>query len=359
MKLKHTLTITTLATLLIILYHVNSNKSSDDVENYEEPLFNTTNLAKSNKIFNLDLKYIQNSSTCAQNESFLAIIVITSYFGHVELRSAIRRAFSEKTLAHMGLKRVFLLGEAPSDKYTKQESIVNENRRFNDIIQGNFIEAYRNLTYKHLMGLKWATDHCKAQFLIKMDDDIVVNLRAVVDILKNTKFPQKLLAGYIFKGMKPIRLKANKWYVTEEEYKYNNYPAFISGWFYITNIKTGQHLVLLSNYYKYFWIDDLFVTGIVANSLKIRHYDLSKYFTVNPEFLECCIRDVKKKLSCDIMVGPNGGDNNLFFKFNEALSFCYDNNCKNRIKSLNDTCISEYKVNLGRGEGVIQNYKIK
>jgi len=39
--------------------------------------------------------------------------------------------------------------------------IVEESEVHHDLIQGNFIDAYRNMTYKHVMGLKWATYFCQ------------------------------------------------------------------------------------------------------------------------------------------------------------------------------------------------------
>lgn len=74
--------------------------------------------------------------------------------------------------------------------------------------------------------------------------------------------------------------------------------------------------------------------------------------------MECCIRDIQKKLDCDVLVGPNGGDNNLFYKFNKALNYCDENKCNNRSKSLNDTCVTEFKLHLGNGNGIIEKYKL-
>lgn len=41
-------------------------------------------------------------------------MIITSYAGHVELRSAHRRAFSSNDLEKIGIKRVFLLAKFPT-----------------------------------------------------------------------------------------------------------------------------------------------------------------------------------------------------------------------------------------------------
>ncbi|RZB41646.1 beta-1,3-galactosyltransferase 5, partial [Asbolus verrucosus] len=271
------------------------------------------------KLFNLTFKYTIKANPClSHNKKIFAVIIVTSHYNNVETRSAMRRAFSHKDLENLNLKRVFLLGEAPNSVYLKQESILDESKRFGDIIQGNFLEAYRNLTYKHIMGLKWVSEHCQtAKYVIKMDDDIVVNIEKTVRLLNDISLSKSLMAGYILRDMLPIREPANKWYVTKEEYRHSKYPPFVSGWFYVTTPKIAGKLVFLSHYFDYFWIDDVYVTGILTQKLRIKLYDLKKYFTLYPEFLQCCMNDIQKRLDCDILVGPNGGDNNLFYEFNK------------------------------------------
>ena len=45
------------------------------------------------------------------------------------------------------------------------------------IFQGNFIDSFENLSYKHLMGFKWLEDECltsKPSFVVKADDDVFI-----------------------------------------------------------------------------------------------------------------------------------------------------------------------------------------
>ncbi len=45
---------------------------------------------------------------------------------------------------------------------------------------------YRNLTYKHIMGLKWVSTHCSnAHTVVKVDDDTFVNIFQLTTFLKN------------------------------------------------------------------------------------------------------------------------------------------------------------------------------
>lgn len=57
-----------------------------------------------------------------------------------------------------------------------QESLESENDQYHDIVQGSFRDAYRNMTYKHVMSLKWALYFCpRVRYVLKTDDDIFVN----------------------------------------------------------------------------------------------------------------------------------------------------------------------------------------
>lgn len=342
--------------IFLILFNI--KPSSEKV--YKNVFYREKNYIFDDKLFDIKLKYLLQSNVCDDNSNILAVILVTSYFGNVEARSAMRRAFSAEDLNNLGIKRVFLLGEAPKDIYTKQNAIENESRRFNDILQGNFMEAYRNLTYKHMMGIKWVNRYCtSAKYVIKMDDDIVVNLKKIVHMLKIIKLPKKPIAGYILNNMTPIREPANKWYVTMDEYNKSNYPQFVSGWFYITTPQVCMDLEKESKNVPYFWIDDVYITGILPKYVKIRLYDLKKIFTVHPEFLQCCMNDQKKyNFDCDILIGPNGGDNNLYYTFNNQMKECDIKKCLNRTKSLDDTCVAERKFNLGKGNAKIDTYRL-
>jgi hypothetical protein len=81
------------------------------------------------------------------------LLLVTSNARNRDLRQAQRDAFPATGLASLRVCRRFLLAV---DRSLRQDEVERENEQHKDIIQGNFAEAYRNLTYKHLMGLQWA-----------------------------------------------------------------------------------------------------------------------------------------------------------------------------------------------------------
>ena len=46
------------------------------------------------------------------------------------------------------MKRIFVLGDSPE----WNEMLKDEQKSYKDILQINFVDAYRNMTYKHLGG---------------------------------------------------------------------------------------------------------------------------------------------------------------------------------------------------------------
>ncbi|XP_023940380.1 beta-1,3-galactosyltransferase 1 [Bicyclus anynana] len=274
--------------------------------------------------------------TC--NQSFI-VIIVTSYTGHVELRSAHRRAMPSSYLSKLNITRIFLLAKIPKqERYITQDAIRDESNIFGDILQGSFYEHYRNLTYKHLMGLKWASSVCQdTSYILKVDDDTVFNIDKTYEFLKNipTSDRSSFIMGYILNNTKPRRNEQNKWYVTWDEYSRSVYPPYLSGWYYIMSPKIAALISAEAIYHPFFWIDDIFVTGLLTESLGIKLKQLpNDYWLEYYELLECCLRDmVKKSIKCDYIVGPNGGRNNLIVEFNEAFANCQKwDNCTTRTQ---------------------------
>ena len=139
---------------------------------------------------------------------------------------------------------MFLLGQTNSTKLDKL--LLNEARVYGDIVFGDFIDSYRNLTRKMELGIEWAAKHCKAQFVMKADEDSFVNIHELILWLKEyqRKHPDKPLymgAALIDKG--PFREPESRFYVSEEEYPESKYPPYAAGPGYVFS---GKLLVKLS-----------------------------------------------------------------------------------------------------------------
>lgn len=206
--------------------------------------------------------------------------IVTSSANDAAYRTALRYAYPSEMLKSLNVTRIFLLGRPKEENMWKY--ILKESQKYNDLLQGDFLENYKNLTLKHLMGLKWVSSNCKANFLIKTDNDIVLDIFEILKLLQEKKIEENTMSGYILRNMKPIRISNNKWFATREDFPGEIYPDFLSGWFYITNLKVAQLLVNTSEKFKnFFWIDDVFVSGILRQKCDIKLKELNNFYATD------------------------------------------------------------------------------
>ena len=132
-----------------------------------------------------NFSYILNPgySVCDNSNSSVYILVyVHSGPSNYQRRVVIRETWSTRTL-FPDLRLVFMIGKTLDKNLMK--AIEYENEIYQDIVQEDFIDAYKNLTYKGVMALKWISIYCpKTKYVLKVDDDIVVNTFTLINHLK-------------------------------------------------------------------------------------------------------------------------------------------------------------------------------
>lgn len=262
-------------------------------------------------------KYVIDSAVCESSCSSrdCTPILVHSHVGHFEFRRAIRRSYPQTVLDALGFRYIFMTGLPNTTDV--QSRLFRESSRHGDIVQGNFREAYRNLTYKHAMGLTWYAERCrKSTRVAKMDDDIAVNLFKLKDVVERLDYNG--LAGCVIKA-KPIRDERNKWYVTREEFAGDAYPPFLSGWLYVASTRAVTGLLGAIQRENYFWIDDLYVTGVLAERARIDLVDLRFDFEIDPGSIYCCILNQQR---CEFLAAPIGDNYTLLQQYSRQLTYC-------------------------------------
>ena len=79
-----------------------------------------------------------------------------------------------------------------------QENLKEESNRYHDIVQGNFIHSYVNMTYKFVFELYRVKHHCPtSRFVDKIDDDAIVNVYRRVDFLVELETDKGMLHRFI------------------------------------------------------------------------------------------------------------------------------------------------------------------
>lgn len=177
----------------------------------------------------IDFSFKMNTDPCkGYDAGLLLMVIVSSKISNFENRMTIRSTWGRSVEA---MKVVFLIGE--TNNQTLIDKISNESLLHNDLVQGNFIDAYRNMTYKHVMGLKWVTRYCPmARYVLKTDDDVLVNVRALSHFLVKELSPwgaRDLIACQVLEHALAQRGHNSKWKVSLEEYEAYYYPTYCAG----------------------------------------------------------------------------------------------------------------------------------
>ncbi|KAF0299305.1 UDP-GlcNAc:betaGal beta-1,3-N-acetylglucosaminyltransferase 7 [Amphibalanus amphitrite] len=287
-------------------------------------------------------QYLLNSPVCGGGEQVRAVIVVHSDPRRPEVRQAIRDSLPAVELAQLGLRRAFMLAEASTklredDTTISQFAVAAENALYHDIVQGDFHDSYYNLTYKHIMALDWATTLCpQARHIIKMDDDIAYNVYEVLHLLEKTP-DNGYLGGNAFRTSKPYRGNS-KWHVSLEEWPKEYYPPYVSGWLYIVSQDVARAMVRRSTEVPLFWIDDLFITGMITEQLGIYVTGFNQLFATSAECVRHTVNQNYPRLgrpsgtvfSPSVVVTPTDRDLDALKAFNKLCRYCRSRPCHKR-----------------------------
>ncbi|XP_042864831.1 beta-1,3-galactosyltransferase 5-like [Penaeus japonicus] len=313
-----------------------------------------------------DFSYVINNDVCGRGSDVFTVVIVHTHPANREVRDIMRTQIPQQDLQDLGVRRVFLLARAEWQDQalyhqTPQADIDRENVQNQDIVQGNFKEHYHNLTYKHVMGLQWVTRYCpQVKYIIKMDDDIAVDLYQFRDLLKyRYRERTNVILGLLQVEARPVRNKQSKWYVSETEFPGKFYAPFMSGWAYAMSLDAARLIVAESSKVPYFWIDDVHVTGTLAERSGVKREGLNRFYTLHVDHLYCCIElpDHAEYL-CDFLAGPSEGDTNVMTKVLGHARFCYVNTCYRRPPehSVSKMCVRTKLpplAPLGKGRGEI------
>jgi beta-1,3-galactosyltransferase 1 len=180
----------------------------------------------------------------------------------------------------------FILGESADPELNLR--LVNENDEYGDIIQGEFLDSYRNLSFKSMVAWRWIKHNCmNAKFVLKIDDDVFVNTRSLLDFIRNrTRFdpPRHAMAGMTM-STGPIRAPGHMWYVSKEEFPDNSFPTYMNG---PASLFTRAMPALL---YKHaFTTKDLWITVILYFIHSLKSSKILGLTVLRTHGMECWLR---------------------------------------------------------------------
>ncbi|XP_037709465.1 beta-1,3-galactosyltransferase 5 isoform X3 [Drosophila subpulchrella] len=216
------------------------------------------------------------------------LVLITSAVHHEAARMSIRQ-----TWMHYGSRRdvgmAFILGRTTNQ--TLNKVIEQEDFMYRDLIRGHFIDSYNNLTLKTISLLEWTDLHCpKAKYLLKTDDDMFINVPKLITLMSTLK-ANRSIYGRRAENWKPIRNKWSKYHISFAQYGKATFPFFTTGPAYLLTGDIVHALYLQSLNTAFLKLEDVFTTGIVAESLDIRRVNVREIANTRTKFEACHIRD--------------------------------------------------------------------
>lgn len=225
-----------------------------------------------NRLIGIAFNFIILNEPCKQSAPFLLIVIHSSADNFIK-RITIRETWG---LNDDQIKTLFLIGNSTSTEVNRKVEV--ENRHFKDIVQGSFVENYYNLTYKHGMALKYTLYHCpQAKYVLRADDDIFVNTPELVAFFKNKLSVygvRKCIMCNVIRNAKVFRSYRSKWRMSFEIYPGKYYPTYCEGWHVVYSPDVMFQLYRELQKHKYFNIDDVLVTGILAKNINyVNHTD--------------------------------------------------------------------------------------
>ena len=216
---------------------------------------------------------LNNASVCS-SDVFL-LFVVNSAREHKEEREVIRETWgSVKEYSGAQIRTVFLVGELSTGQ--SNEPLKAESDVHGDLIQGNFIDDYANLTYKTVMGLYWVNTYCPTvSFVMKADDDVSINLYKLIHFLQEISKTQSKLSNFFYGSCGqhfPKRSRSSKWYISLTAYKHWLYPSFCTGSGYILSTEAASKIYSATSKVPFFWMEDVYL-GFCAELENIEPID--------------------------------------------------------------------------------------
>jgi hypothetical protein len=263
-----------LLTIYLVLYNFSNMMELNPILSFKSEVLNYSRKYKYK--FTLE----PNKSMCiSYNQSnklllFIYVLVSADFFKN---RQTIRETWANSSIMAFNYKIIFSIGLSKQEDVNRK--IKEEHKIYNDILQSDFVDSYHLLIDKNMMVFEWISKYCsRTHFLLKIMDDVVVNMKALVEFLndhiRNKNQIQNIIMGTIFRDRTPFRNPKDKWYVSFEEYNKTYFDPFPSGPAFLLSYDVSQSMYETSLTFKSVWMDDVYI-GMLAKQLNTYLYDIT------------------------------------------------------------------------------------
>ncbi|XP_026091239.1 beta-1,3-galactosyltransferase 2-like [Carassius auratus] len=197
---------------------------------------------------------------CEEQKPFVVVIVPVAP-QNIKARNAIRTTWGSEELVRDKLVLVFFLLGSESPNETLQEQLQSESQEYEDLLQSNFLDSYRNLTIKTLVMMDWLSRNCpQASFGAKVDADVLLNMKNLLHMLVSLKSLQRnYITGLIMYGNIVLRDPSSKFYVPHNVYPKSRFPPYPLGMCYIFSMDLPEKILHISWHIKPIFIEDAYL----------------------------------------------------------------------------------------------------
>ncbi|XP_076117481.1 uncharacterized protein LOC143085162 isoform X2 [Mytilus galloprovincialis] len=151
-------------------------------------------------------------------------------------RKAIRQTYAHpENFKKLTVRVVFILGKGANEE--EKSKIIKESEAHKDIVQTDFEDNQRNLSYKVLTFLQWVVDFCSSpvpRYIVKVDDDFFVNpFMLVEEFISEVWEKENFVACHYKENSHVVRTKNSKWNIPESAYPIKDpdvFPKTCSGY---------------------------------------------------------------------------------------------------------------------------------
>ncbi|XP_059173747.1 beta-1,3-galactosyltransferase 5-like [Physella acuta] len=227
----------------------------------------------------LDYLFLISGEAICRNHNPFLLVVIPSVVTRAETRDLIRktwlRASETNSWPHVvlgeNIKHIFLFGFQNNSKDKDLKSLQTESVLNNDVVMADFVDSYRNLSVKMLVGLQWTLKYCsRTRFVLKVDEDTFINMPLMVQLLKHVTRDfngDVFTIGRRHPSPRPLVVRhPHRWGVGYDEYPLEYYPQYTIGAAYALTMPSIAPLLSTAAHVRLISPEDAFINGILAKT---------------------------------------------------------------------------------------------
>lgn len=167
---------------------------------------------------------------------------------------------------------IFVIGKCNCKKLIYQESRIHK-----DILFINYYNHYFNITPILLIALNWINNKFHYNYLIKWDDDIILNIPLLL-LYINNHIEALNYCGFFYNKTGICRNRNRICYIPFRLYKYIYIPSFVASGILILSLSISRSINLYRNIYKRYMIRDDQYIGVICKILSIKPVALNNYY---------------------------------------------------------------------------------